>query len=615
MLFISSAPTLCSYPNPTMTPFTGVYQPQPLKWALESDIDKLSSDGSMFNSRRGVKTMPSRRGFCRASAAGILLLHRNAAAQDRFGVQNCTTEWSYTSGKLYQDPFNDVELDVIFRGPSGENHRIPAFWAGGSTWRVRYAPPAVGQYSCRTVCSDISNADLHNRTSELTVEPYSGNNPLYRHGPLRVSRDSRHFEHADGTPFFWLGDTWWMGLCKRLTWPSGFQTLTADRSRKGFNVVQIVAGLYPDMESYDSRGANEAGFPWERDYARINAAYFDAADIRIEYLADHGIVPCIVGCWGYFLPQMGMVKMKQHWRYLIARWGAFPAVWCLAGEGTMPFYLSKTQEQDAQTQKHGWTEIARYVRATDPLRRPITIHPSTDHPSLSARDEVDDASLLDFDMLQTGHDDRQSIPNTINSVRHSLASSPKMPVLDGEVCYEGIQEANREEMERFMFWACILSGAGGHTYGANGIWQVNTMEKPFGPSPHGHSWGGPPWEIAFQLPGSAQLGLGKSLLNRYSWWRLEPRPDMFESHASHENYWRPFGANIPGEAVIVFTPVSENALLFKNLESRTYRAFLFNPSDGTELPLGNIQPDGSGSWKGPEFPIYRDWVMVLDHKG
>ena len=89
---------------------------------------------------------------------------------------------------------------------------------------------------------------------------------------------------------------------------------------------------------------------------------------------------------------------------------------------------------------------------------------------------------------------------------------------------------------------------------------------------------------------------------------------MFELHGSHENYWRPFAAHIPGEAVIVFTPVSESALLFKNLESRTYRAFLFNPSDGTELPLGNIQPDGSGSWKGPEFPIYRDWVMVLDHK-
>ncbi len=554
--------------------------------------------------------MLSRRAFCQAGATGIFVASRSAKAQERFAVQNCATEWSYDSGKPYGDPFNEVELDVIFTTPTREEHRVPGFWAGSSAWRVRYAPPVAGKYSYRTVCSDISNTDLHNRTGSLLVEPYTGTNPLYRHGPLRVAQDKRHLEHVDGTPFFWLGDTWWMGLCKRLTWPNGFQTLTADRSQKGFSVVQIVAGLYPDMEPYDARGANEAGFPWERDYARINPAYFDAADVRIEHLADHGLVACIVGSWGYFLPQMGMRKMKQHWRYLIARWGAFPSVWCLAGEGTMPFYLSKTRERDAETQKHGWTEIARYVKATDSLRRPVTIHPSH-----SARECVDDASVVDIDMLQTGHDDRRSVPNTIDSVTGSLQSSLKMPVLVGEVCYEGIQEASRQEVQRFMFWSCILSGACGHTYGANGIWQVNTMEKPYGLSPHGHSWGGPPWEVAFQLPGSAQLGLGKSLLSRYSWWRLEPRPDMVEPRWSRENYWRPFAARIPGEAVIAFTPTGGKALLFRNLEAGTYRAFLFNPSDGTEQPLGRIQPDASGNWQAPEFPIFRDWVVVLDRKG
>ncbi len=120
-----------------------------------------------------------------------------------------------------------------------------------------------------------------------------------------------------------------MSLCKRLPWPDGFQTLAADRVRKGFTIVQIVAGLYPDMEPYDERGANEAGYPWQRDYCAINPAYFDAADSRIAYLADHGLVACIVRAWGYFLPRMGMRKMKQHWRYIIARWGAYPlfGVW------------------------------------------------------------------------------------------------------------------------------------------------------------------------------------------------------------------------------------------------------------------------------------------------
>src|SRR6201986_4204047 len=109
-----------------------------------------------------------------------------------------------------------------------------------------------------------------------------------------------------------------------------------------------------------------------------------------------------------------------------------------------------------------------------------------------------------------------------------------MPVLIGEVCYEGIQEASRQEVQRYMFWSALLSGAGGHTYGANGIWQVNAPGNPYGLSPHGHSWGGPSWDIAAQLPGSAQVGLAKAILTRYSWWRLEPTPEKVASHWTKE---------------------------------------------------------------------------------
>ena len=63
--------------------------------------------------------------------------------------------------------------------------------------------------------------------------------------------------HRDGEPFYWMGDTWWMGLTTRLDWPAGFHALTVDRVEKGFSVIQIVAGLYPDMDPFDERGAND----------------------------------------------------------------------------------------------------------------------------------------------------------------------------------------------------------------------------------------------------------------------------------------------------------------------------------------------------------------------
>ena len=199
--------------------------------------------------------MLSRRTFCGATSASLALLGGRAVGQERFAVENCATEWSYTSGKLYSDPFNEVELDVVFTTPSGAEHRMPAFWAGDSTWRVRYAAPKAGVYSYRTECNNTADAALHGRTGKLTVKPFVGKNPLYQRGFIRVAPDNRHFEHADGTPFFWLGDTWWMGLCQRLNWPNGFQFLVADRTRKGFTVVQIVAGLYPGMPPNGARGA------------------------------------------------------------------------------------------------------------------------------------------------------------------------------------------------------------------------------------------------------------------------------------------------------------------------------------------------------------------------
>jgi hypothetical protein len=427
---------------------------------------------------------------------------------------------------------------------------------------------------------------------------------------LRVAPNKRYLEHSDGAPFYWLGDTWWMGLCRRLQWPGEFQSLAADRLQKGFTVVQIVAGLYPDMPALDERGANEAGFPWEKGFARIRPVYFDMADQRIRYLVNRGLLPCIVGCWGYYLPWLGMDKMKKHWRYIVARWGSLPVVWCLAGEGTMPYYLSTTKEKDAAELKKGWTELARYVRSIDSNRNPITIHPSR-----SARECVEDESVLDFDMLQTGHSDRQSIPNTVRTVTASYAKEPRMPVVNGEVCYEGILEASREEVQRFMFWASMLSGAAGFTYGANGIWQVNREGAPYGPSPHGRNWGNTPWDVAARLPGSKHLGICKGLLMRYDWWQFEPHTEWVEPHWTDQNYMQPFAAGIPGRLRVLFIPSLWNPPKAVRLEGGSgWRAFYFDPRTGGETALGEVRADESGGWQLPFPPYAGDWVLVMERR-
>jgi hypothetical protein len=443
-------------------------------------------------------------------------------------MANVMVEVTFAASRNHDDPFNTVNLDTVFTTPAGKQLRVPAFWAGGNKWKVRYASPEIGTHRFQTECSKPEDGGLHNVKGEFEVKPYSGDNPLYKHGPLRIAENKRYLEHADGKPFFWLGDTWWMGLCHRLHWPDEVKTLAADRKKKGFNVIQIVAGLYPDMHPFDPRGANEAGFPWEAEYTAIRPDYFDAADQRLLYLVDQGFAPCIVGAWGYFMPWMGVEKTNQHWRYLIARYGALPVTWCAAGEANLPWYLAEGFPYDDREQITKWTEVMRYIRATDPYHRPLTIHP-TGIGRLSAHHATDDPALLDFDLLQTPHGQREAAEPTVRTVQESYADTPRMPVIDGEAAYEMLGDSLPTKWTRQMFWLCMTNGAAGHTYGANGIWQCNRKDQPHGPSPHhppdSTGYGKIPWNESMNLPGSTQVAYGKKLFEKYAWQEFQPHPE------------------------------------------------------------------------------------------
>jgi hypothetical protein len=487
----------------------------------------------------------------------------------------------------------DEEVAARFTTPAGHTLVVPAFCSGGHVWRVRYASSEPGEHSY-----SLPNGGY----GTVTIEPYTGRNVLYRHGPLHVSEDRRFLMHADGTPFFWLGDTWWMGLCRRLAWPGEFRALLDDRVRKGFTVVQIVAGLYPDQPAFDERSANEAGFPWEPDYSAIRPAYFDMADRRIRALVERGLVPCIVGAWGYHLPWMGVPRMCRHWREVIARWAAYPVVWCIAGEANLPWYLAEGFPYDDREQVRLWTQVARYVRATDPFQRIASIHP-TGLGRLSARGAIDDQSLLDFDMLQTGHGDRQSLGPSVETLLWSRAQQPKMPVLNSEVNYEGILGACKEDVQRLMFWVSVLSGACGHTYGANGIWQLNQIGKPYGKSPHGGDYNGPPWPEAMRLPGSAQLGLARRLLMRMPWWRLQPLAANAAEWADGgtDSYMRPYAAAADGGPTLIYLPEGRPV----HVESpNSGTAHWWNPRTGR---LRAAQSKDSRFHP----PDAQDWVLIL----
>jgi hypothetical protein len=528
-------------------------------------------------------------------------------------VVNTGGEWTFQGSTPRRNPFEEIDLDFTVRGQDGRTWRVPCFWAGGKTWKARFAAPAPGRYEWETASSDPSEARLHGQRGAFVATPYRGENPLLEHGPVRIAASKRHFEHADGTPFFFLGDDWWLGLSKRLRFPDEFRLLAEDRKRKGYTAIKLTAGLNTDTTEFDPRSENEGGQPWEPGYARIRPEFFDAADGRIRMLVDLGISPSIVGSWGFYLKSMGIPKMCRHWRYVAARWGAYPVTWYLALENDLPYYLSKTGKEDTERAQKEWTEVGRYLRKIDAFGRPISMQ------SWSTRDSavggLRDDSLLDFDSLHMGHQDRDSATRCIGAV--ARLSRRAMPVIPGEVVFEGIGWTNWQSTQRLVFWGSMLNGAAGFCYGANGVWQFNRRGEPFGDSPHGRTWGGDPWDLAMHYPGSAQVGFGKKLLERYEYWKIEPHPEWIEPRPREAESLPPFAAGIPGRLRLVYlwNTFARNQFVRKLEPGVKYRAFWFDPVSGEETRIGEVEGDATGSWNLPALPGVWDWVLVLERAG
>lgn len=528
-------------------------------------------------------------------------------------------EWSFQSADEHADP-TSIHLDALVVGPDENQLTVPAFWAGGNEWRFRFSSGAPGRYRFTTKLTGATDSKLHDQAGSITVIDQPTPHPLLEHGPLRLSDDKSHFIHDDGTPFFWLADSWWHGMTTRLDWPAGFKRLTQDRVDKGFSVIQFAIAFPCDIKPFDSRGANAAGHAWTDPYTAINPSYFDLVDRRVEHIVEQGLVPNVVGMWGYYLPFIGVEKAKQHWRYLVARYGAFPVTWTVCGESTLTWYLLDKGEEDTvrRQQVSGWSNVARYLKSIDPYQRLRTIHPG---PGSGRFEPLTDTSTLDVIMLQPGHKD-SSVAAAIGHRAEAIRRFPDQPVMIGEVCFEGMHGECKEKVQRMVFWGSILSGAPGHCYGADAIWQFNTLEQPFGKSPNGHIWGNTPWEVAYQWPGATHVGIGRKILARFDWHRLKPDSDSVQPAATEDKPRGAFLARIGDELRIVYLPDGVAPWNRKTVVSgltpgKTYLARYIDPLTGDTYPEMKFVPEpneqsSTGTWRLPAAPILQDWLLVIE---
>ena len=138
----------------------------------------------------------------------------------------------------------------------------------------------------------------------------------WSHGQLKVSKENRYLMNADGTPFFWLGDTGWL-LPEKLNRDEAAYYLEHCR-QAGFNVVQVqtINGV-PAMNFYGQYSMID-GFNFKNIDRKGVYGYWDHMDYIIQKAEQNGIYIAMVCIWGGLVRsgKMNVEEAKAYGRFL-----------------------------------------------------------------------------------------------------------------------------------------------------------------------------------------------------------------------------------------------------------------------------------------------------------
>ena len=197
-----------------------------------------------------------------------------------------------------------------------------------------------------------------------------------------------------------------------------------------------------------------------------------------------------------------------------------------------------------------------------------------------------------------------------------LKSSQKlnMPTIMDEINYEGILRDNHAGVQRVSFWSSVLNGSKGFGYGANGIWQVNNDNEPFGKSPSGAAWGNIAYNKAIEFKGALDIAKSKEFLEEFEWYKLKS-VDIIDSK---DDIKEPSVATIDNTIFIAYfyNPIApwDKHYTF-NLEPNTlYSYFYFSPNTYQKSKKEYFTTNSSGKWQMATPPSLDDWVLVIKSK-
>jgi hypothetical protein len=434
-------------------------------------------------------------------------------------------------------------------------------------------------------------------------------------GPLRVSPDGRYFQQADGTPFFWLGDTAWL-ITQKLN-REEVKIYFENRRAKGFNVVQCCVVQFlndkcsngsPALVGENITKLNVTPGSSPSDPAQYD--YWDHVDYVVDTAAATGIYVAIAPVWSHMVRRTPLTaaQVGPYIEQVAQRYKSRPnVIWLNGGSGRGHENADVWQVIGATLKRHAPQQLASY----HPFGRTVTT------------DWFKDSAWLDFHLFTSGHrrydqdtEGRKYGEDNWRYVLEARAVDPRRPVLDAEPAYENTPQGLHKPEEpywtandarRYAYWS-VFAGAAGHTFGENSVRQV--------------------YIPAEKKPASGAKGF---LMER-----LETDGARAMTHLKALVLSRPFFERISDQSVVagdagekydrVLVTRGKNYLFAYTYTGRDFTLKLgaltgpklnvswFNPRTGEVTAAGTVANSSTSTFNPPGNPAAgNDWVLVLDY--
>jgi hypothetical protein len=415
-------------------------------------------------------------------------------------------EFSARGQAYVANPFRDAALVGELVSPSGKTNVVDGFYDGDDTWRLRFAPNEEGEWSYLLRGEGV---EILQRGKLRCTAPRG-------HGTIGIHPENPYaFAHADGTPFFPMGDTCYGLFDDSPITPELRAGYLKIRRAQRFNFVRMTIG-----HSEARAATNVAWWAWggtaqKPDLDRLNPEFFRGFDALMHQLRASGMNVELLLLNFYRRPftdtNIWTPARERLWlRHVVSRYAAFDNVflWTIANE--YETHPDGRYRLDFPGDVEWAKATARFVKANDPYRHLVTTHPviSASRRGESPRAPFDppwrigeffgEDDAMDVLSQQTGGSDDGALwdeklqcwTGDSSTLVASLSADRRFrkPVLNSENGYEYLRghptekkQVHHTDKVRRSAWRIVCAGgyfaAGFHgTIGHSDVW--NRIDAP-----------------------------------------------------------------------------------------------------------------------------------------